>query len=66
MLAGIKYYEKAKIPTLFKIITAESTDPDCRAAFASVKKSNTPFNTDSKEVLVRISSSDSAAQPADL
>lgn len=34
MNVGIMDSEKEEVPTLFKFITAQSTDPECRPAFA--------------------------------
>lgn len=54
MMADIIDNEKVKIPTLTEIIIAQSTDWDCRIAFASVGKPDICFNTDSDGVLVRV------------
>lgn len=50
LIVGIKDNDKAELPTLAEFILADSTDADCRSAFA--RKPYNHFNADSDGVFV--------------
>lgn len=62
MLIGIKDNEKAEIPKRSKFITAQSTDSDCHAAFASAIKRNACFSVGSEGMPVQASLLDDPPQ----
>lgn len=62
MLVGIMDNEKTEVPTLTESITAQSTDSNCGAAFASVRKPNTRFSVDQDGVSVQVFSLDDGSE----
>lgn len=51
-MARIADTEKGEIPTLSKVLAAQSNDSFCRTAFLSVRSPNTQFSVDSYGVLL--------------
>lgn len=62
MMAGITDNKKAELLMLEEFIAAQSTDADCRTAFASVGKSIVRCIVDSDEVSIKVSLLDFPAQ----
>lgn len=55
MIVGVTDNNKAELQSLFKFMSAQSRDSNCRAAFDPVRKTNSRVNFDSDGVLLLVS-----------